>query len=141
MNFSLGARIGMIVGVLSAAVGAAVAIAAAPLEGGLLVVVLLGVAIGAFWIALAPQVRRDRLANTGHSTRATVLSIEETGWTVQENYGLARLRLLVEPPDGGEPYEATVKTLINRFEIPAYQPGARLAVVVDPDDRSKVAVA
>ena len=84
---------------------------------------------------------RNRLVKTGRSTQATVLSIEETGWSVQENYGLARVRLLVEPPDGGEPYEATVKTLVNGFEIPALQPGVRLAVVVDLDDRSKVAVA
>jgi hypothetical protein len=69
-----------------------------------------------------------------------VVSIEETGWTVQETYGLARLTLLVGPPDGGEPHEATVKTLVNRFEIPVFQPGARLAVAVDPDDRTKVAV-
>jgi hypothetical protein len=59
MSFSLGARIGIIVGVLSAA--ADVAIAAAPPEVGILVSVLLAVAIGAFWIALAPQVCSNRL--------------------------------------------------------------------------------
>ena len=69
-----------------------------------------------------------------------MLVISETGMTVQQNYGLAKLQLRVEPPDGGDPHEVSVKALINRFEIPAYQPGACLEVVVEPKDRSKVAV-
>lgn len=100
----------------------------------------LAVAAVALWLAWAPQVRRNRLITTGRPAQATVLAIEETGWTVQGNYGQARLRLRVEPPDGGEPYEVTTKALINRFEIPAFQPGARVEVVVDPEDRTRVAV-
>jgi hypothetical protein len=141
MNFSLGARIGMVVGLLAVAAGAVVAVTEAGLSGAILLGVLLAVLIGGFWIGLAPQARRIRLARVGRPAEATVLSIAETGWSVQENFGLARLQLRVEPPDGGEPYEVTIKTLVNRFEIPAYQPGMRLAVVVDPDDRTKVAVA
>jgi hypothetical protein len=141
MDFSLGARIGMVVGLLAVAAGAAVAVTVAGLSGAILVGVLLAVLIGGFWIGLAPQARRNRLARVGRPAEATVLSIAETGWSVQENHGLAQLQLRVEPPDGGEPYEVTIKTLVNRFEIPAYQAGTRLAVVVEPDDRTKVAVA
>ena len=116
------------------------AIAAAGLPGAILVVVLLGVTVVVFWIVLAPQARRNKLARTGVPAEAVILSIAETGWTLNGNYGLARLRLQVEPPDGGEPYEVTVKSYINRFEIPSYQPGVRLPVRVDPTDQTKVAV-
>jgi uncharacterized membrane protein YkgB len=63
MNFSLGARIGMIVGIVAALLGAGVAIAAAGLPGAILVVVVLGVTVVVFWIVLAPQARRNKLAH------------------------------------------------------------------------------
>jgi len=141
MSFSPAARVGAVIGVIAAAVGAWAAIAEGGLAGAILVAVLLGVLVGGFWIGLAPQARRNRLARVGVAAEATILSVGETGWTLQGNYGLARLRLQVEPPDGGAPYEATTKTYINRFEMPAYQPGVRLPVVVDPKDPTRVAVA
>ena len=103
MNFSLGARIGMIVGIIAAALGAGVAIAAAGLPGAILVAVMLGVMVVVFWIVLAPQARRNKLARTGVPAEAVILSVAETGWTLNGNYGLARLRLQVEPADGGDP--------------------------------------
>ena len=141
MNFSLGARIGMVVGIVAAATGAAVAIAAAGLLGAILVAVMAGVGVGVFWILLAPQARRNRLARIGVPAEAVILSIAETGWTLNDNYGLARLRLQVEPSGGGDAYEVTIKSYINRFDVPSYQPGARLPVMVDPTDRTRVAVA
>ena len=141
MDFSLGAQIGMIVGIIAAAIGAGVAIAVGGPAGAILVAALCAILAGGFWIGLAPQARRNRLARVGLPAEATILSIGETGWTLNGNYGLARLRLQVEPPDGGDPYEVTVKSYINRFEIPAYQPGVRLPVVVDPEDPTRVAVA
>jgi hypothetical protein len=140
MNFSLGTQIGMVIGLLGAAVGAAVAVDEAGLFGGIFVGVMLAVVVGAFWLALAPQARRNRLLRTGRDAQATVLTIEETGVTALGDGGVARLRLLVDPAAGGEPYEVTVSTLIDRHEIPAYQPGARITVVVDPRDPATVEV-
>lgn len=111
------------------------------IKGAVLVAVLLAVAFGACAIALAPLVRRNRLTRVGLRAAATIISVEETGWTLQGNYGLARLRLRVEPGDGGAPYEVTTKAYINRFEIPVYQPGARIPVMIDPKDRTKVDLA
>lgn len=105
MNFSPAARVGVVIGVIAAAVGAWAAIAEGGLAGAILVAVLLGVLVGGFWIGLAPQARRNRLARVGVAA------------------------------------EATTKTYINRFEMPAYQPGVRLPVVVDPKDPTRVAVA
>ncbi len=139
-SFDLAGRIGMVVGVLGALAGATVAIVAAPLPGTILVVVMLIILIAGFWLGFRPQIRRNRMVRTGTPAQATVLRIQETGWTVQGNYGQAKLTLRVEPPEGARPYEVTTKTLINRFDIPAYQPGASLQVVIDPSDPHKVAV-
>jgi hypothetical protein len=139
-SFNAGARVGMIAGMLGGLVGAVVGIAAAPIGGSIFAAVFFVVLLAGMWLGFGPQVRRNRLLSRGRRAQATVLAISETGVTVQQNYGVAKLQLRVEPPDGDDPYEVTVKTLINRFDVPAYQPGASLEVVVDPKDRSKVAV-
>jgi hypothetical protein len=38
-------------------------------------------------------------------------------------------------------YEVTTKCFINRFDIPACQPDARVSVLIEPADPMKVAVA
>jgi hypothetical protein len=139
-SFSLSARIGAVGGLLGALAGAAAAIVVDPLVGSVIVVVFFAIFGVAFWLAWRPQVRTNRLAKTGIPAEATILSIQETGWTLQGNYGVAKLRLSVEPADGGEPYEAETRAAINRFDIPQYQPGTRVSVVVDPKDRTSVAV-
>jgi hypothetical protein len=139
-QFSLSAKIGMIGGLLGGLAGSAVAIAVAPIGGSIFVAVFFAVFLTGMWMGFGPQIKRNRLLSHGVRAQATLLAISETGMTVQENYGLARLQLRVEPPDDDDPYEATTKTLINRFDIPTYQPGARLEVVVDPEDRTRVAV-
>lgn len=139
-QFGLGMKIGAIGGLLGGLAGAGVAIAAEPIAGSIFIAIFLAVFLGGMWMGFGPQIKRNRLLSRGVRTQATLLEISETGVTAQENYGLAKLRLSVQPPDGGEPYETTTKALINRFNIPSFQPGAVLEVVVDPKDRSKVAV-
>jgi hypothetical protein len=139
-SLNLAGRVGVVVGLLGALAGAAAAIAAEPLVGTIMVVVFFGVIIVAFWLAWRPQVQRNRLVQQGVAAWATIESIQETGWTVQGNYGQAKLRLSVERPDGSSPYEAETPALINRFDIPQYQPGSRVQVVIDPRDPRKVAI-
>ena len=139
-SFDLAGRIGMVVGTLGALAGAVVAIIAAPLAGTILVVVMLAILIAGFWLGFRPQIRRSRLLKSGSTAPATILDIRETGWTAQGNYGQAELTLRVQPPDGSEPYEATTRALVNRFDMPAFQPGAVLQVVIDPKDPQTVAV-
>lgn len=140
-SLSLAARVGAVGGLLGALAGAAAAIYVDPIVGTILVVLILGIAVLGFWLAWRPEIRRNRISKGGATAWATILSIQETGWTVQGNYGQAKLHLSVEPPDGGAPYEVQTRALINRFDIPAYQPGSRVQVVFDPRNAKKVSVA
>jgi hypothetical protein len=139
-QLSISARAGVIGGMIGGLAGAAVAISVEPIGGSIFFGLAFAIVLGGLWMGFGPQIRRNRLLLYGVRTQATVLSIGETGITAQQNYPVAKLRLSVEPPGGGAPYEAKVKALLNRFEIPAYQPGARVEVVVDPTHPTRVAV-
>jgi hypothetical protein len=64
-GFNLAGRIGMAVGLLGALAGASAAIVAAPIAGTIMVVVLFGIIIVAFWFAWRPQLQRNRLVKQG----------------------------------------------------------------------------
>ena len=110
-----------------------------PVAGVIIFAGTLALTAFCFWFFFHDEARNNRLRRRGQAAAATILEVSETGITVQGNYPLANLRLRVEPA-GGEPYEVTTKCLMNRLEIPAYQPGRRISVLVDPKDRRKVAV-
>jgi hypothetical protein len=110
-----------------------------PVAGLIITAGTLALTAFCFWFFFHDEARNNRLRRSGQPAEATILEVSETGVTVQGNYPLAKLRLRVEPA-GGEPYEVTTKCLMNRFQIPAYQPGSRISVLVDPRNRRKVAV-
>jgi hypothetical protein len=138
--FSLAGRIGIVGAVVGWAIGMA-AVFAVDWRVGLVVTVLsAGFTVFALRLFFGSEVTRRRLQREGIPAEATVLAVGETGMTVQGNYPLAKFRFEVHPPDGA-PYETTAKCLVNRFEIPAYQPGTTVAVLIDPRDRSRVTLA
>jgi len=132
-------QISLIFVALALAAGLGVIFINTPLAGLIITAGTLALTAFCFWFFFHDEVQSNRLRERGRACEATILEVSETGVTVQDNYPLAKLRLRVEPA-GGEPYEATTKCLMNRFEIPAYQPGSRISVLVDPKDRKKVAV-
>jgi hypothetical protein len=140
-SWSLGTKVGAVVAGVAFALGAFIGIAAAGWIGIVFVAGFVVVFVGAFGYAYAPEVRRNKLSASGISAEATVVSTAETGWTLQSNYGVAKVLLRVEPPDGGEPYEVTTRIIIDRFDFAEYRPGARVPVLIDPRDRMKVAAA
>ena len=142
-SWSLGTKVGAVVGGIAFAFGAFIGFAAGGWLAGVFVVGLIALFVGAFGNAYAPEVRRSKLSGSGAGipAQATIVSLAETGWTVQSNYGIAKALLQVEPPDGGKPYEVTTRIMMNRFDYAAYQPGTRIDVLVDPRDRRKVAAA
>jgi len=75
-----------------------------------------------------------------HGTAATarVLELRDTGMTLNEN-PVVSMRVEVHA-DGVEPFEATVKALVGRLDVPLVQPGALLPVKYDPSDHTRVAL-
>lgn len=71
--------------------------------------------------------------------QATILKIWETGLTVNNRPQVGFL-LDVQHPDGSS-YEAETKAVISIIHLPQIQPGATVAVKIDPQKPSRVALA
>ena len=74
---------------------------------------------------------------------AIIESIGETGVTVTmpsvgPNAPEYKLGLQVTPPGGGAPYQVDTKALIPRIFVPMIVPGARVGVLINPNDPQKV---
>jgi hypothetical protein len=132
-------KVGVVGALMGFAAGMLAVVIADPVAGAVIVLACIALLLFCLWFFFHDELRNVRLRQRGTGAWATILAVHETGVTVQGNYPQAKLDLLVDPGDG-DPYEATTKCLVNRFEIPAFQPGARIRVFIDPDDRRKVAV-
>lgn len=75
---------------------------------------------------------------TGVSAPAVILSVQDTGVTMNEN-PQARIRLRVMPM-GGDAFEAEVTQIIGRFQVAMLVPNASVMVKYDPNDKTKVAI-
>ena len=69
---------------------------------------------------------------------ATVVGVSDTGVTVN-NDPVAALTLDVAVGDG-IPYRVETRQLVSRMAVGSLQPGTRLPVLVDPDDKNQVFV-
>jgi hypothetical protein len=133
-------QIGLVGAFIGFTVGMVAVIAVDPVVGVFIVAGCVAVTVFCFWFFFGPEIRRRRLMTKGVRGEAVILAVEETGITVQGNYPMARFLFEVHPP-GGEPYQVKAKCLLDRFEIPAYQPGRLVQVLIDPNDRRKVTLA
>ncbi|MFO7584162.1 MAG: hypothetical protein R6W69_05480 [Anaerolineales bacterium] len=78
------------------------------------------------------------LLQTGLPAPAVILSVEDTGVTMNDN-PQARLTLQVSPPNR-PPFQAVVTMFVGRLQIGMLVPGAPVSVRYDPNDISKVAI-
>jgi hypothetical protein len=79
------------------------------------------------------------LQSTGVAAEATVQKIWDTGITVNQDPVIG-MEVEVQPAEG-QPWRATIpKSLISRLDIPRFQPGQRVSVRYNPQDRSRVAL-
>jgi len=98
-------------------------------------------------VMYAARMRRNFLANhansdllgNGNEAPATILSVWPTGVKFGINLQLG-LRLQVQPTDGGS-YEAETKVMLPKHVLDALREGATVSVNVDPQDRTRVAMA
>jgi hypothetical protein len=82
--------------------------------------------------------QRQALLRNGESAVAEILSISDTGITVNGNPRVA-LRLFVQP-QSRTGFEANTKLIVSRLSLAAFQPGSKIQVRFDPNDLQKVAV-
>jgi len=161
---------GGVIGGVAAVVGVTVAAAVSGLPA-FVVVIVAGVTLlfcvgffAVFYIVfsavLGPAVGRDKLVQAVESAGAapgpggdngkqpqnaepadaTVLSVSDTGVTLNDIYPYVQMELEVRP-QGRPAYRMSSKFLINRLDIPRYQPGSVIGVVVDKNDPNNVALA
>lgn len=79
-----------------------------------------------------------RIRQVGTAADAVVLSIRDTGMTVNDD-PIVAFRLRVRPASG-QPYEVDTRARVGRLDVPQVQPGAVLPVAIDPRDPSRVAL-
>jgi hypothetical protein len=114
-------------------------VATSGITGIIIVVIISAVIVFCFWFFFWSEAKRFNILKRGVPAEATILEVKETGITLQSNYPVAKLLLEVRPREG-EPYQAWTKCAVNRFDIPAFQPGAMVRVVIDPRHPKRVAV-
>jgi hypothetical protein len=101
-----------------------------------LLVLLSGLALGCSMFDTGMSEAKD-LQRVGLSAQAEILSIGETGLTVNGN-PVITLDVDVRPADR-PPYRATIKRLlVSRLDVPQFQPGRVIPVRFDPRDPSRV---
>ena len=83
---------------------------------------------------------QDRnIVENGIPARAKILSVRQTG-VMLNNQPQVEFLLEVHPPSG-MPYQTQAKAVVSLVQIPQVQPGAEVAVKIDPTDQSKVVFA
>jgi hypothetical protein len=138
-SLSLPAKIGFIGGLLGGLAGLVIVFIVDPIVGAICTVIIVPIMYFSLRTAFGSVIRQDELMDKGVQAEATILKVKETGWTVNENYPLAKLTLEVRPPQG-QPFTVTTKELMNRFDIPIFQPGAVVPVLYDPKNHKKVTI-
>jgi hypothetical protein len=86
--------------------------------------------------AMAGIQESQRVTATGVAGSARVLGVADTGATLND-HPVCEVSLEVTVPGQG-PYTTAIKQAIPRLQVPMLQPGATLAVKVDPADRDIV---
>ena len=76
------------------------------------------------------------LLKEGVRARAVVTTLDQTG-TFINNQPECDVGLSIQPPEGGEPFNSSIRQVVLLTDIPKLQPGTVLTVRYDVRDRSK----
>lgn len=87
----------------------------------------------------ADGAKAQRLNAVGQDATATITAVRDTGMTVNDNPSI-ELDLQVQV-GGGAPYAVTHQQVVSRLAIGNFQPGASVAVKVDPADSQSIMIA
>jgi hypothetical protein len=83
------------------------------------------------------KAKAQYLMSTGEKAVGTLLGLQDTGMTVNDNPRV-KMRFRIEPLDGGAAFEGEKKTTVSRVQIP--QPGGRYPVFYSAEDPTQFAV-
>jgi hypothetical protein len=81
---------------------------------------------------------RQKLLQTGVPATAQVIAVQQTG-TYVNNQPEVMATLMVQRA-GAPPYQVNTTMILSLLEVPRLQPGASVAVKIDPQDAQKVAI-
>ena len=131
--------IGLIIGGLGGLIGMTVGIMASPVFGSVFALIFIIIFGGVFWsFFFKPMMVRSKLSKTGVPAQARIISVSDTGTTVNNN---PQIKLLLEvTPPMGAPYQVETKQLISRLQTSSFQPGTMLPVIIDPNDKNLIEI-
>lgn len=103
-------------------------------------VMALGFVIPVFFVVrlLEGSAERNRILARGIPAQASIVRIWETGVRVNDNPQVG-FQLHVYPANA-QPYAVETAMIVSQLAIPRIQPGATVAVKIDPADPRKVAI-
>jgi hypothetical protein len=116
-----------------------------PAAGFVIAVVAVGIALVVI-VLFFRSLRRDfremaqarELIAAGEPAEAKVVRMWDTGTTLNDN---PKVKFLLEVrPSGRAPYQAEVKCYVSRLRLSQVQPGNVIAVRIDPQDETKIAL-
>jgi hypothetical protein len=133
-------KVGLIGAMLGFTAGLVVVVVVRPVAGLVIAAFSIGLTAFCFWFFFGREARRSRiLTSGGEKAKATILEVRSTGVTVNEVYPQIELLLEIHP-ENADSYQVKNTCLIDQVDIPSFQPGDTITVVVDPKDRTQVAV-
>ncbi len=101
---------------------------------------LLAVGISGFFIfrMMRGNAQARNLLQTGVPASAMIVSIEDTGWRVNDQ-PQAKVTLQVTPTDR-PPFQAVIKQVFSPFDLGSLVPGGSAQVRFDPNDTTKLVI-
>jgi len=138
VKLGLGAKIGLIIGLIGGGIGLLVGVMASPIFGGFMAIVMIAVFGTVFTVFLKPLFRANAILKTGEPATAMIKGVQDTGVTINNSPQV--LLLLEVRPKFKPPYEAKVRTLVSRINPNFFQPGMTVAVKYDPNNPTAVAI-
>lgn len=104
---------------------------------GVAVIALLGVLLPLL-IFFYPEYQRDQLIKNGVAASGEIISIAPTG-NIYNDQPQAEIVVRVTT-ENNETFEAKTRMIINPLYAPQFQPGKRVKVRYDANDRGKMAI-
>jgi hypothetical protein len=133
-------KVGLFGALIGFLIGMGAVIIADPVTGIFIVAACVALTVFCFWFFFHADARRFKLQKSGVPATAEIIEVRSTGVTLNEVYPQVELLLEVHR-EGIEPYRVKTKFLIDQVDIPRYQAGNSISVMVDPGDKDKVAPA